>query len=92
MARRVGWYFVFVGIVLLAIAFVLAMGKQPSGRMLMSGLASLVLGAWLLVRALSAAPAPPAPPPAEAKSAKPKPAAPEKPPPKPKGLAGLFRR
>jgi hypothetical protein len=99
MARRVGWYFIFVGMVLLAVAFVLAVGSQSSGRVLLGGLGSVAAGAWLVTRAGSGAPAAPPPvvqpkakeggrPPAPAHA---KPPAPAKPAGHPKGWAGVFR-
>ena len=96
MVRRVAWYFILVGIVLLAVALVLAMGQQSSGRALLWGLGSLIAGVWVLLRTAAA----PAAPPVEAKAkeaGKPpapkpeaKPAAP-KAPAKPRGLGGMFR-
>ena len=68
MARRVGWYFIFIGIVLLAVAFVLAMGQQPSGRALIWGLGSVLGGVWVVLRSGSAARVAPAAPPSEAKA------------------------
>ena len=62
MTRRIGWYFVFVGMVLLAIALVLAIGEQPSGRMFLSGLGGIVAGTWMILRSVGAASAGPPPP------------------------------
>jgi hypothetical protein len=91
MARRVGWYFVFVGVVLLAIAFVLAVGGQSSGRMLLGGLGCTLAGAWLVLRSAGVAPAPP-PVAAKAKEGgKPPTPPPDKPAARPRGLAGLLR-
>lgn len=103
MTRRIGWYFVFVGMVLLAIALVLAIGEQSSGRMFLSGLGGLIVGVWLILRSVGApAAAPPLPPPKPAPAAQPKQAAkapgppkaaPAKPsaPAKARGLAGMFQ-
>jgi hypothetical protein len=98
LARRVGWYFIFIGIVLLAVAFVLAMGQQPSGRVLFWALGSVVAGVWVVLRSGSARPAAPAAPPAEAK-AKSAPKAPAAAPAKetkphaskPKGISAMFQ-
>jgi hypothetical protein len=99
MARRVGWYFVFVGLVLLAIAFVLAMGEQSSGRMLLIGFGGLAVGAWLIVRSVGsatiAAPPPSAPPAAAQAKQGPKAPGPPKPAPaapaRARGMSRLFQ-
>ncbi len=102
MIRRVGWYFIFIGIVLLAVAFVLAMGRQPSGRALIWGVSSVLAGVWVVLRSGRAAPVAPVAPPAQVKAkqgpkapaAAPakesKPPAP-KPAAKPTGLSAMFQ-
>ncbi len=104
MTRRVGWYFTFIGIILLTIALILAMGRQSGGWVLVSGLAALIIGVWIMFRSAGVAPAPPPPPPAPAAAPKGGKAAPAKPenkpeqsappakPAKPRSLGGLFSR
>ncbi|MBI3763540.1 MAG: hypothetical protein HY260_16975 [Chloroflexi bacterium] len=72
-ARRIGWYFMFLGIAVLAIALILALGQQPSFRTLLMGLGSTMIGLWFALRAARSAallkpPPPPPPAPAAAKA------------------------
>jgi hypothetical protein len=101
MTRRIGAFFVFVGVVFLAVSTVLALGEQPSGRLFLAGLAASAVGVWAVIRSAGGAPLPPPGPPAGSPAAaRAKPAgpagggpAPSEPPgpPKLRGLARLLQ-